>query len=176
MQQQQLWAVLKKKFKVTTDSEHDLPVAENILNRDFTADRPNKKWVSDISYIRTKEGWMYLAVVIDLFSRKVVGWSMNSHMKTDLPLDALKMAINSRRPNEGLIHHSDRGVQYASFLYQEQLAKSGMICSMNRKGNCWDNSLAESFFSTLKREMIYPLGVFDTREQARSKIFKYIET
>jgi transposase InsO family protein len=101
-------------FKVTTDSDHELPVADNILNRDFIADNPNKKWVSDISYIRTKEVWLYLAVVIDLFSRKVVGWSMSSNMKTDLPLKALKMKINSRRPNAGLIHHSDRSVQYAN--------------------------------------------------------------
>jgi putative transposase len=176
MQQEHIWAVHKRKFRVTTDSEHDLPVAENILARDFTALQPNQKWVSDITYIRTKEGWLYLAVIIDLFSRKIVGWSMRSDMKTQLLLEALSMAIKARKPQPGLIHHSDRGVQYASYLFQEALQKAGMRCSMSRKGNCWDNAVAESFFSTLKRELIYPHGVFASKQEASGKIFRYIET
>ena len=176
MQQEHIWAIHKRKFRVTTDSEHDLPVAENILARDFTALQPNEKWVSDITYIRTKEGWLYLAVIIDLFSRKIVGWSMKSDMKTHLLLEALSMAIKGRKPKAGLIHHSDRGVQYASDLFQEALQKAGMRCSMSRKGNCWDNAVAESFFSTLKRELIYPHAVFVSKEEARGKIFRYIET
>jgi transposase InsO family protein len=132
--------------------------------------------VSDITYIRTREGWLYLAVIIDLFSRKVVGWSMKSDMKTHLLLEALSMAVRARKPEAGLIHHSDRGVQYASYLFQEALKKARMTCSMSRKGNCWDNAIAESFFSTLKRELIYPRGVFASKEEARSKIFGYIET
>jgi transposase InsO family protein len=176
MKEEHIWAVHRRKFRVTTDSEHSLPVAENLLARNFTADRPNEKWVSDITYIRTKEGWLYLAVIIDLFSRKVVGWSMRSDMKTNLLLEALNMAIRARKPAPGLIHHSDRGVQYASFLFQEALQKARMLCSMSRKGNCWDNAVAESFFSTLKRELIYPYKVFVSKEEARSRIFRYIET
>jgi transposase InsO family protein len=176
MKESQIWAIHKRKFRVTTDSEHDLPVAANLLARDFTARRPNEKWVSDITYIRTKEGWLYLAVIIDLFSRKVVGWSMRSDLKTSLLLEALGMAIRARKPLAGLIHHSDRGVQYASFLFQEALQKARMLCSMSRKGNCWDNAVAESFFSTLKRELIYPNGIFFSKDDARSKIFSYIET
>ncbi|WP_414647094.1 IS3 family transposase [Chitinophaga sp.] len=176
MQQLGLRAYHKRKFRITTDSDHDLPVAENLLNRDFSAKTINKKWVCDITYIRTREGWLYLAVVIDLFSRRVVGWSMKSHMKTELVLDALKMAISTRRPLEGLIHHSDRGVQYASHAYQNALNKAQMSCSMSRKGNCWDNAVAESFFSSLKRELVHPNGVFDNIMQARSEIFAYIET
>lgn len=176
MQQEHIWAVHKRKFRVTTDSDHGLPVAENLLARNFTATRPNEKWVSDITYIRTREGWLYLAVIIDLFSRKVVGWSMKSDMKTHLLLEALAMAVRERKPDAGLIHHSDRGVQYASYLFQEALQKARMVCSMSRKGNCWDNAIAESFFSTLKRELIYPHGVFASKEEARSRIFGYIET
>jgi len=176
MKENHIWAIHKRKFRVTTDSEHDLPVAANLLARDFTATRPNEKWVSDITYIRTKEGWLYLAVIIDLFSRKVVGWSMRSDIKTGLLLDALRMAIRARKPLAGLIHHSDRGVQYASFLFQEALQQARMLCSMSRKGNCWDNAVAESFFSTLKRELIYPHGIFANLEEARNRIFSYIET
>ncbi len=176
MQQEHLWALHKRKFRITTDSNHDLPVAENKLARKFTASCPNEKWASDITYIRTNEGWLYLAVVIDLFSRRIVGWSMDSHMKTTLVLAALAMAIKNRKPQPGLIHHSDRGVQYASFLFQNALQKAGMICSMSRKGNCWDNAVSESFFSTIKREMIHPHGTFNDREDVRSKVFRYIET
>lgn len=176
MQQQHIWGIHKRKFRVTTDSNHGLPVARNLLDRDFTATRPNEKWTSDITYIRTREGWLYLAVVIDLFSRKIIGWSMRADMKTDLPLEALKMAIRARKPRGGIIHHSDRGVQYASLLYQEALLSAKMICSMSRKGNCWDNAVTESFFSTLKRELIYPIGIFASRDEARNRIFRYIES
>jgi putative transposase len=176
MQQEHIWAVHKRKFRVTTDSEHGLPIAENLLARDFTAKGPNEKWTADITYIRTREGWLYLAVVIDLFARKIIGWAMRADMKADLPLEALKMAIKARKPGPGLIHHSDRGVQYASELYQEALSQAKMLCSMSRKGNCWDNAVTESFFSTIKRELIYPNGIFASREEARSKIFKYIES
>jgi transposase InsO family protein len=176
MRQEHIWAVHKRKFRVTTDSDHGLPVAANLLARDFTATRPNEKWVSDITYIRTREGWLYLAVIIDLFSLKIVGWSMKPDMKTHLLLEALASAIRERKPAAGLVHHSDRGVQYANYLFQEALKKARMACSMSRKGNCWDNAIVESFFSTLKRELIYPYGVFASREEARRKIFAYIET
>ena len=176
MQQEHIWAVHKRKFRVTTDSEHGFPVAGNLLERDFTAKGPNEKWAADITYIRTREGWLYLAVVIDLFARKIIGWAMRADMKADLPLEALKMAISARKPGPGLIHHSDRGVQYASDLYQKALSQAKMVCSMSRKGNCWDNAVTESFFSTIKRELIYPNGVFLSREEARSKIFTYIES
>jgi putative transposase len=176
MRQEHIWAVHKRKYRVTTDSEHGFAIAENLLARDFTATGPNEKWVADITYVRTKEGWLYLAVVIDLFARKIIGWSMRTDMKADLPLEALKMAIKARKPGPGLLHHSDRGVQYASELYQEELRKARMLCSMSRKGNCWDNAVAESFFSTIKRELIYPAGIFASREEARSEIFGYIES
>ena len=176
MKESQIWAIHKRKFRVTTDSEHGLPVAANLLARDFVATRPNEKWVSDITYVRTSEGWLYLAVILDLFSRRVVGWSMRSDLKTDLLLEALRMAIRARRPPAGLIHHSDRGVQYAGHLFQEALQKARMLCSMSRKGNCWDNAVAESFFSTLKRELIYPNGIFANKQEAQSRIFSYIET
>ena len=164
----------KKKFKVTTDSGHGLPVSPNLLNRDFEPERPNSVYVSDITYVWTSEGWLYLAVVIDLFSRLVVGWSLSTRMRTSLVLDALDMAINSRQPDAGLIHHSDRGSQYASLEFQELLAEREYLSSMSRKGNCWDNAVAESFFKTLKQELIYQQR-FTTREQARLAIFEYIE-
>ena len=176
MRQEHIWAVHKRKFRVTTDSDHGLPIARNLLERNFTAKAPNEKWTADITYVRTREGWLYLAVVIDLFARKIVGWAMRADMKADLPLEALKMAIKTRKPGPGLIHHSDRGVQYASELYQEALSQAKMLCSMSRKGNCWDNAVTESFFSTIKRELIYPNGIFISRQQARSKIFRYIES
>lgn len=176
MQQQGLAGIQKRKYCVTTQSDHDLPVADNILNRHFKAEKANEKWVADISYIRTNEGWLYLAVVIDLFSRKIVGWAMDTSMKTDLIIAALRMAIRLRKPGPGLIHHSDRGVQYASYKYQNELTRAKMICSMSRKGNCWDNSVAESFFSSLKREAIYPTGALTGIKEARSSIFSYIES
>ncbi len=164
----------KRRFRVTTDSRHSLPVAGNQLNRNFTASAPNKIWVTDITYIWTREGWTYLAAILDLFSRRVVGWSMDSHLDRTLALDALGMALRTRRPEAGLVHHSDRGVQYASADYQGQLRQRGIICSMSRKGDCWDNAVAESFFSTLKAELVHRTD-YVSRSQARASVFEYIE-
>jgi transposase InsO family protein len=145
----------KRRFRLTTDSRHTHPVAENLLNRNFTASAPNKVWVTDITYIWTRAGWMYLAAILDLFSRRVVGWSLDSHIDQGLTLDALSMALRTRRPEPGLLHHSDRGVQYAGGDYQKLLREHGIVCSMSRKGDCWDNAVAESFFSTLKAERVH---------------------
>ena len=164
----------KRRFRVTTDSKHSHPVAPNELQRNFTAPAPNKVWVTDITYIWTREGWMYLAAILDLYSRRVVGWSMDSCIDRTLALDALGMALRTRCPEAGLLHHSDRGVQYASTDYQDQLRKHGMICSMSRKGDCWDNAVAESFFSTLKAELVHRTD-YVSRSQARASIFEYIE-
>lgn len=164
----------QKKFKVTTDSRHNLPVAENLLDRNFEQTEPNRVWVSDITFVSTWEGWLYLATVQDLFSRKIVGWAMGKRMTARLTLDALDMAVQRRMPPPGLLHHSDRGSQYASGDYQRALKKYGMICSMSRKGNCWDNAVMESFYRSIKTELIYH-EVFHTREMARRAIFDYIE-
>jgi transposase InsO family protein len=164
----------KKKFRRTTDSNHNLPVARNILNRQFDVKQPNTVWCSDITYLWTNEGWLYLAVVIDLYSRKIVGWSLNSHMKASLVSDALQMAYFRRHPNKGLVHHSDRGSQYASKEYQKLLTQNGMICSMSRKGNCWDNAVVESFFHTLKTERTDEKH-YRTRDEARYDVIDYIE-
>ena len=169
-----LQAQAKRKFKVTTDSNHNLPVAPNVLNRDFTAFKPNQKWVGDISYIWTEEGFMYLAVVIDLYSRAVIGWSIQSSMSRLLVCDALTMALWRRGKADGLLFHSDRGSQYCSHDFQKMLKDYGITCSMSRKGNCWDNSVAESFFHTLKTELIYSERYL-TRESAKHSIFQYIE-
>lgn len=158
----------------TTESNHDHPIASNKLDRDFEADGPNQKWVSDITYIPTDEGWLYLAGVMDCFSRKIVGWSMSERMPAELTCDALTMAIERRRPDEGLLHHSDRGVQYACESYQPLLAEHGIECSMSRTGDCYDNAMKESFWSTLKREVIAGLR-FKTRQEARAALFEYIE-
>jgi putative transposase len=165
---------IKRKFKATTNSKHDLPVADNKLNREFIVSHSNSVWVSDITYIRTMEGWLYLAAVIDLFNRGVVGWSMGEHITKGLAVDALKMAIARKNPGAGLLHHSDRGVQYASEQYQNLLQSRGIICSMSRKGNCWDNAVAESFFSSLKTERVYH-KLYRSKEEARRDIFEYIE-
>jgi transposase InsO family protein len=164
----------KRKFIPTTDSKHNLPIVENKLNQDFKANMPNKKWVADITYIWTKEGWLYLAVVLDLFSRKVVGWSMDATMERGLVMSALHMALQLRQPQAGLLHHSDRGSQYASNDYQQLFKKAKIHTSMSRKGNCYDNAAMESFFATLKRELVYQCR-FETREQAKNNIFEYIE-
>lgn len=169
-----LIAHLPKRYRVTTDSNHDQPIAPNLLSREFTASVPNTKWTADITYIWTGEGWLYLSVVIDLFSRKVVGWSMQNHMEQSLVASALRMAVKGRQPTPGLICHSDRGSQYASKDYQTALKESGIVCSMSRKGNCWDNAPTESFFATLKKELIYR-NVFGTAQQATSQIFNWIE-
>lgn len=163
-----------RRFKATTDSKHTLPVAENVLSRQFTVSAPDVAWSADITYIPTRQGWLYLAVVIDLFSRRVVGWSMHKRLKRRLVLDALKMALRGRSPGPGLIHHSDRGSQYASGDYQALLAAQQMVCSMSRRGNCWDNAPVESFFSTLKRELVHHRR-YQTRAEARAEIFEYIE-
>jgi transposase InsO family protein len=163
-----------RRFKVTTQSKHDLPVAENLLNRDFTASEPNRKWVSDITYVWTWQGWLYLCVVIDLWDRKVVGWSIGERLTADLAVSALRNAVAMRRPPEGLIFHSDRGVQYASDAFREELKRHKMVQSMSRKGNCWDNAVAESFFGILKRELVYH-EIYRTRAEARLSMFQYIE-
>lgn len=164
----------KKKFKATTDSKHKLPVAANLLKRDFSPLAVNQMWASDITYLWTAEGWLYLAVVMDLYSRKIVGWSMAQHMRAELVLDALNMAIRARNPKPGLIHHSDRGSQYASKVYQAKLVANGMLCSMSGKGQCWDNACVESFFGSLKREEVFHEN-YKTREQARRSVFDFIE-
>jgi putative transposase len=165
----------KKKFVPrTTDSTHDRPVADNVLDRQFQARVPDRKWAADITYVPTGQGWLYLAGVIDLCSRKIVGWSMAGHMRTELVSDALGMALARRSPGEGLLHHSDRGVQYAGEDYQHLLRSHGIECSMSGRGDCWDNAVMESFWATLKTELVnherYP-----TREAARASIFEYIE-
>ena len=174
MRKDGLKAKTKRKFKVTTDSRHNFPVAANLLNREFTPEKPNQVWASDITYIWTAEGWLYLAVVMDLFSRTIVGWSMSERMTRELVLNAFVMATKRRNPPSGLLHHSDRGSQYASADYQDILAKYGAICSMSRKGNCWDNAPVESFFGTLKREHVFH-NRYLNRAQARQSIFVYIE-
>ncbi|MAF66832.1 MAG: IS3 family transposase [Planctomycetes bacterium] len=163
-----------RKFRVTTDSNHGEAIAPNVLVRDFVADEPNEKWTTDITYIWTAEGWLYLAVVMDLYSRRIVGWSTADHMETSLCLDALSMAIKSRTNVRGVIHHSDRGVQYASKVYRQELESQKIECSMSRRGNCWDNAVAESFFGTFKNELIYRRPWLD-RESVRDAISEYIE-
>ncbi|WP_249365710.1 IS3 family transposase [Cytobacillus citreus] len=163
-----------KKYKATTNSKHHHPISENVLNRQFKADKPNQSWVTDITYIPTNEGWLYLASVMDLYSRKIVGWSMDKTMTKELVMNALKMAYHRQKPGNGLIHHSDRGVQYASTEYQKLLKQYQMIGSMSRKGNCYDNACIESFHGILKRELVYQTR-YRTRNEARKSIFEYIE-
>lgn len=163
----------RKKYKVTTNSRHTQPVFENVLERQFSVARANCAWVSDITYLWTQEGWLYLAVVIDLYSRKVVGWSMSSRMKASLVCDALSMALWQRRPPAGLIVHSDRGSQYASEAYRKLLAVHGLIGSMSRKGNCWDNAVAESFFGSLKQEQVM-WCLYRSRHEAQQDVLNYI--
>ena len=162
-----------KKFKHTTDSTHGRPVARNLVNRVFEVAHPNSLWVTDITYIWTWEGFLYLSVILDVFSRRVVGWAIDDSMHTDLALDALRMAVRERQPAGRLVHHSDRGSQYASLAYQQELKGSGMICSMSRKGDCWDNAVAESFFATLKRELIYRQS-WPTKARVIAAIENYI--
>lgn len=173
--QHELYSVRKKPFKVaTTDSNHRLPVADNILNQDFKASRPNQVWVTDITQFNSLEGPLYLATVKDIYHKEIVGWALMEHMRTELCLQALKNAVKKHRPLPGLIHHSDQGVQYCSHDYQDALKKYKMICSMSRKGNCWDNACAETFFSTIKSERLNH-KTYKTREEARHDIFWYIE-
>ena len=166
--------VKKRRFRRTTDSTHQHPVAPNLLDRRFTTDAPDKVWVTDITYIWTDEGWLYLAAILDLYSRRVVGWALDESLERHLAIDALRMAVDARAPLPGLVHHSDRGVQYACDDYQKALATRGLVCSMSRKGDCWDNAVAESFFATLKAELVY-LTRYRTRAEARASIFEYIE-
>ena len=165
---------MKRRYKNTTDSNHSLPIAPNLLNRDFYASAPDTKYVGDITYISTGEGCLYLATVIDLYSRKIVGWSMDDTMKVSLINDALNMAIRHRKPPKGLLWHTDRGSQYASYSHKDLLQHHGIIQSMSRKGNCWDNAVAESFFKTLKSDLVYQT-YFYTKVQAKREIFEYIE-
>ena len=164
----------KRKFKKTTDSSHPYATAANLVDRDFSSPAPNRLWATDITYVWTSEGWLYLAVVMDLFSRRIVGWSMRKTLARQLVLSALHMALYGRNPRSGLVHHSDRGSQYASDDYQEELKKRGIACSMSRKGDCWDNAVIESFFATLKKELVYR-EQFLSRAQATQAIFEYIE-
>lgn len=164
----------RRKFKVTTDSKHNLPVAANLLDRKFQVERPDAVWCSDITYLWTTEGWLYLAVVIDLFSRKVVGWAMSNCINATLVTEALSMAYCRRKPEKRLIHHSDRGSQYAGSDYQKLLENYGMTCSMSRKGNCWDNAVVESFFHSLKTEWTTEM-LYQNRKDARRDVIHYIE-
>ncbi len=165
----------RRPFRViTTDSKHQLPVAANQLDQDFTADGPDQKWGTDITYVATAAGRLYLAVVLDLYSRRIVGWAMSDSLQRQLVIDALQMAITARRPAPGVLHHSDRGSQYASRDYQALLTRTQMVSSMSRKGNCYDNAMVESFFGTFKTELVYQRH-YATRAEARADIFEYIE-
>ncbi|WP_347828747.1 IS3 family transposase [uncultured Planktomarina sp.] len=162
-----------QKYKATTDSNHTFNIAPNLLDQDFSADGPNQKWAGDISYIWTSEGWLYLAVILDLYSRRVIGWAVSNRMKRDLAIRALDMAVALRQPPEGCIHHTDRGSQYCSNEYQRRLTKHGFKVSMSGKGNCYDNSMVETFFKSIKAELIWR-NRWDTRRQAEGAIFQYI--
>jgi len=164
----------QRRFKVTTQSDPSHPVAKNLLQQNFTAKAPNRQWASDITYIDTQQGWLYLAIVMDLYSRRIVGWSMDRWMSRHLVIDALTMALDSRLPEDQLIHHSDRGAQYTSDDFRNQLAKHGIQCSMSGRGNCYDNAVVESFFGLLKREWVNRVR-YRTRDEARADIFEYIE-
>ena len=162
-----------KKYKATTNSKHSLPIAANVLNRQFRPDAPNRAWVTDITYVATEEGWLYLASVMDLYSRKIIGFQMGDRMTKELVIQALDRAYHQQQPGDNVLHHSDRGSQYASHEYQARLKTYKMEGSMSRKGNCYDNACIESFHSVIKKELIY-LEKFKTREQARKRIFEYI--
>ncbi len=177
MKSLQIAGIRRRQFRMTTQSQHDLPIAPNVLARVFDVKAiggPNRVWAGDITYLQTKEGWLYLAVVIDLFSRRVVGWSMSASMQTKLVSDALRSAMQDRNPSHGLIFHSDRGSQYASAEFRGLLVTHGMTASMSRTGECWDNAVVESFFGSMKAELGDP--IWETRRLARAAIFDYIET
>ena len=170
-----LRAIAKRKWKATTDSRHALPVADNILNRDFSASAPNQKWVTDITYVATQEGWLYLATVMDLYSRAIIGWSLQDHLESPLIIESLEMALWRRKFPTDILVHSDRGSQYCSDVYQALLTKHGLICSMSRTGECWDNAAMESFYHSLKVELVqFSIG-FKTRFEAKKLIIEYIE-
>jgi len=164
----------KRKFKHTTDSNHQLPIAENLLNRNFTTSKPNEVWVGDITYLWTSEGWLYLATMIDLFSRQIVGWQMSNRIDQDLVNDALNAALINRGYPSGVMIHTDRGSQYCSRSFRKIIADKKLVQSMSRKGNCWDNAVAESFFATLKKQGIYG-HTLKTRDQMKQHIFEFIE-
>ena len=166
-------AIRTRKYKATTDSNHAFKVAPNLLDRDFTASGPNQKWAGDITYIWTREGWLYLAVILDLYSRRVIGWAASNRMKRDLAIRALYMAVNLRQPPKGCIHHTDRGSQYCSHDYHKRLQKHGFNVSMSGKGNCYDNAVVETFFETLKAELIWR-SIWRTRRQTETALFEYI--
>jgi transposase InsO family protein len=174
MREENLAARSRRRFRVTTDSKHSFPIAPNVLERDFTASAPNEAWVTDITFLWTAQGWLYLAVIIDLFSRRVVGWATSENVDRHLALAALDKAVVLRRPRAGLVHHSDRGSTYASSDYRRALETRGIECSMSRSGDCWDNAVAESFFATLRRELEGP-RTWPTRDAARGAIFDFIE-
>ncbi len=175
MKKQGIRAKTKRKFRVTTDSDHHYPISPNLLNQDFSADLPGKIWTSDITYIPTREGWLYLTVVMDLFNREIIGWAMSHGLRaSETTIPALWQACSRFHPEQNLIFHSDRGVQYACNVFRERLSKHQMIQSMSGKGNCYDNSVTESFFSTLKKDLIYHRN-FKTRSEARQSIFQYVE-
>ena len=174
MKEHGIKSIVQRKFRVTTtDSNHDHPVFENLLDRDFAASAPNQKWAADITYIPTDEGFLYLAGVVDLFSRKIVGWSMKDTLHTDLCVEALEMALANRRPRFPLLHHSDRGCQYAAKEYQDKLDQFTLNCSMSRVGNCWDNAVVESLWASLKNELVFQ-RTFATRKEAKDAIFEWI--
>jgi putative transposase len=174
MREAGLTASRKRRRVVTTRRDTSHPVAPNILERDFTATEPNTKWVGDVTYIPTTQGWLYLAVILDLYSRAVVGWSMSASCDENLVANALQMALGRRRPKVGLLHHSDRGCQYTSRAYRHRLEQAGMVVSMSRKGNCWDNAAMESFFGSLKEECVGST-VYSSHEHARRSLFEYLE-
>lgn len=163
-----------RKFRITTDSRNSHSPSANLLNRDFDPDQPNEKWVADVTYIPTREGWLFLAAVLDLFSRKIIGWSMGERLTSELAQRALSIAVDARAPKAGLLVHSDRGKEYYAGDYQALLVSHGLVCSMSRKGNCWDNAPMESFFHSLKVEQVHH-DDYRTRDEARSAIFDYIE-
>lgn len=174
MHENKIQAKHKRKFRATTDSQHRFPVAPNLLKQNFNVCEPNRIWTADITYCWTLEGWIYLGVVLDMYSRKIIGWSMDKRMTRDLVINAFLMAYWSRKPKPGLIHHSDKGSQYASYDFQKILADFGVRTSMSGKGNCFDNAVTETFFHTLKTELMFDI-VFTTREEAKNAIFEYIE-
>jgi transposase InsO family protein len=174
MQREGIVARKKRRFTVTTQSNHSEPIAKNVIARKFDVEKPDRAWAGDITYLPTVEGWLYLAVLLDLCSKTVVGWAMSEALDANLALGALRMALERRCPAPGLVHHSDRGVQYASESYRAALAANGLVQSMSRKGNCWDNAPAESFFSTLKTELVGD-RVFPSRAVARTEVFEYVE-
>lgn len=174
MRENGLRARQKRRFKRTTDSLHAFPIAPNLLDQGFTATGPNQKWGADISYVWTREGWLYLAVIIDLFARRLIGWAVSDRLHKELALSALRRAIAVRRPAAGLIHHADRGSQYCSLDYQAELRKNGILISMSGKGNCFDNAMVETFFKTLKAELVWRT-VFQSRAEATAAIARYID-